>query len=505
MGTGSSTIESGSIDPGRELRPHGTEVIARRRLTLIATSVTAPVIVGAAATLGPLPGLGAVAAVAVGLVVLYRPAYGAYALVALVPALSGIQRGLPVPGFRLSELMVAGLAGIILVSASRSPRWGVFDWMALSYVVATGFLVWFNVVRHGNALSGDNLGTLIGPLQYLLLYRAILTALPAAEQRARAMRLLLFVSVPVSLLTLLQQFDIGPARSLIVTLTGTDIYQSTVNEVPRATGPFPHWHNLGGYMLLIVLLGFSLLLESRQRVIGRRALLFTVALALAALVQTASFAPLFGVFVGASAIGLLSGQGRRMFVWLGVAVVLGGLMFGPLIKDRVAQQEARSTYTEDQSILPQTIQFRYRLWKTEYVPVIGDNLIAGYGPNLPPRLYFQFAESLYVTLLLRGGLLLLLTYFGLMGALAARARRASRDVETERHVVGRVVLVTVPLLMLIDIIATYFLDSGPAPLLWVLAGLMGAEAVSERTESWSWRASLARLRPVSWRERPNVS
>ena len=67
--------------------PHGIGVAAPRRLTLIATSLTAPLVVGAAATLGPLPGLGAVSAVGVGLVVLDRPAYGAYGLVALAPVL----------------------------------------------------------------------------------------------------------------------------------------------------------------------------------------------------------------------------------------------------------------------------------------------------------------------------------------------------------------------------------------------------------------------------------
>ncbi len=495
----------GLLHFGRLPRPHGIGVAAPRRLTLIATSLTAPLVVGAAATLGPLPGLGAVSAVGVGLVVLYRPAYGAYGLVALVPVLSGIQRGLPIPGFRLSEVMVVGIAGIILVSATRSPRWGVFDWMALSYVAATALLVWINVVRHGDALTADNFGTLMGPLQYLLLYRAILTALPGADQRARAMRLLLFISLPVSLLTLLQQFDVGGVRSLIVTLTGTDIYQSTVNEVPRATGPFPHWHNLAGYMLLVVLLGLSLLVEPGQRVMRRRTLLLTLAFALAALVQTASFAPLLGAFVGASLIGLMSGQGRRMLVWLCVAVVIGGGVFGPLIKDRVVQQEAHTNYTEDQSFLPQTIEFRYRLWKTAYIPVIERNFVAGYGPNLPPGLYFDFAESLYVTLLLRGGILLLLTYLAVMGALALRARSAAHSVETERRVIGRAVLVLVPLLMLIDIIETYFLDSGPAPLLWVLVGLMGTEAVTARL-GFRWRRA-SFIRPhdrESWRDRPNT-
>jgi hypothetical protein len=63
-----------------------------------------------------------------------------------------------------------------------------------------------------------------------------------------------------------------------------------------------------------------------------------------------------------------------------------------------------------------------------------------------------------------------------MVSLLLRARGATRADETERRVIGRVVYASVPVLMLIDVIATYFLDSGPAPLLWALAGLLSYEA-----------------------------
>ena len=90
----------------------------------------------------------------------------------------GVRRGLPIPGFRLTEVMIAGIAAIILITAKRAPRWGTFDWCALAYVTTTASLVWLNVVRHGSSFSQDILGTLFGPVQYLLLYRAIVTALP---------------------------------------------------------------------------------------------------------------------------------------------------------------------------------------------------------------------------------------------------------------------------------------------------------------------------------------
>ncbi len=474
-------------------RAHTASPAARRReedggapphkSTLVIFAAFCAFVVGAAATLGPAAGLGAVGAVAIGLVILRWPAYGAYTLVALAPALSGLRRGFPVPGFRMSELLVAGIATIILVTAKKAPRWGAFDWMALSYVVATAGLVWLNVIRHEGAFTSDILGTLIGPLQFFLLYRAIVTGLPAPEQRARAIRLVLLVSIPVSLITVMQQYDVGGIRPLIDSLTGTTIYESTVSGVPRATGPFPHWHNLAGYLLLVVLLGLSVVLETGQRIIRKRLLLVVMALALAALLQTASLAPLLGAIGGAFIIGISVGQGRRVLRWLVVIAACGAVLFGPLVLNRVQEQYRDTSVTQDQSIAPQTIAFRYTVWKTQFFPVIEENLVTGYGPTLPPRLYFAYAESLYVTLLLRGGVPLLLVYAGLMAALFARARVAAVTEETERRIVGRVILAAVPLLLVIDTIATYFLDSGPAPLLWTLAGLMAVRASATRVVS----------------------
>ena len=108
------------------------------------------------AALSPAIGVAAVAAVGAGVAILNRPILGAYVLVACAPTLSGLQRGLPVPGFRLSEVIIVGIAAVVLISARETPRWGMFDWVALTYVVANGALVWANVARTGRRFyAGD--------------------------------------------------------------------------------------------------------------------------------------------------------------------------------------------------------------------------------------------------------------------------------------------------------------------------------------------------------------
>jgi hypothetical protein len=434
-------------------------------------------ILAVGAALGPLPGVAALAAVSGGILIMRRPVLGAYVLVLCVPALSGLRRGLPVPGFRLSELLIMGIAALILVTAHDTPRWQAFDWVAFGYVVATGVLIWLNVVRAGDAFTADALATMLGPLRFFLLYRTLVTTVRSGAQRATALRLLILASIPVAVLTLLQQWNVGGARGWVQTLAGSDAvsaYVSTLHETPRATGPFPHWHNLAGYLLLILLVVLSLLHEPAQRVLGKRVLITVFALGLIALTQTASVAPMLGLLVGAILIASFVGRARKTLVWVGITAAIAALAFSATFVGRYDEQyQSSNTATESQTLLPQTISFRYEVWTKQYIPVIADNLLIGYGPNLPPRLFFGFLESLYITLLLRGGLILLVVYLLLMSTLVLRAWRSTRSDETGERVVARAVFVSVILLLGIDTIATYFLDTGPAPTLWALVGLMG--------------------------------
>ena len=118
-------------------------------------------------------------------------------------------------------------------------------------------------VPRGEPLTSDTLGTLIGPFQYFLLYRAVLVALPDAAQQRTLLKLLLLASIPVSLSAIFQHFHLFGVRGVIPDITGVDVdrdYDDAygVNAQgggDRATGTFPHWQVLGGYEFWIVLLG----------------------------------------------------------------------------------------------------------------------------------------------------------------------------------------------------------------------------------------------------------
>jgi hypothetical protein len=348
-------------------------------------------------------------------------------------------------------------------------------------VIATVALGSADLLMRHDSFSMSNLGTLLGPLQFLILYRAVASTLATSRQRALALRLILLASVPISILTLLQQFNVGPTRAFITSITGTDIYATITQEgVPRATGPFPHWHQLGGYLMIVLLIGVATFLEKRQRVLPRWGLVAVMVPAALALVQTVTASPILGFIVGSLLLGWWAGQSRRVLAWLAMIVVVIGVAFAPLLGSRVNQQFETSHATGSSGHVPQTIGYRYQVWQTEFVPLLSGRLLSGYGPDLPTQLNFPFTESLYVTLLMRGGIPLLLVYAALMCAFVAAGARAARSDVAERRIAGRVLVVCVGVLIFIHLLESYFVDSGPPHLLWLLVGLMAPAAAHER-------------------------
>jgi hypothetical protein len=444
-------------------------------------TVAGSIIVGAGASLGLLAGLAALVAAGACLVGLRRPELGALLLVALVPASSGLRRGLPLPGLRLSEVLIAGLAVLLIatVRAGRSARWQAFDWIALAYVVLHAGLGFFSRFERGEVLDFLAVGELLGPLQFFLIYRAVVVALPEESQRRQALRLILLASVPVSTVAILQSLDFPGVRDFLSAVTeeapGVDRFQKSVVEgLPRATGPFASWHALGGYLFLIILLGVGLMLDEARAVLSQRALALILLPATVALLLTVSFAPIAGAVVGSIVLGWWAGRGTAVTVGLAVVALAASFLFAPLFTGRYDQQFNAGTDTRLSPPVPQTLAYRYEVWTKQYLPVLSDRWATGYGADQPPEATWQSTESIYLTMLLRGGLPLFAAYLALMFALTAAALRWTRGPPPQRRVVARVLVVAVLGLALIQLVVPLFVGTGVPHVFWVLAAILFA-------------------------------
>jgi len=443
-----------------------------QRSSLFLTALAAASIAGVTAgvMLRPLAGVGVVLLLGLAFAVALHPRVGLAILAGLVPMTSGLARGLVAPGLRPAELLVGLVGTVLLVSARRRVRWTALDWLALAYALAMFSFGFYDLLRRGRPVTQNELGGLIGALQFLLLYRAIAVTATDGTRRRLALRLLILGSIPVSLLALGQQFNVPGVRSLIVQLTGTDIYAA---GAARATGPFPHWHNLGGYLFVLILVMAALLIRRIPGILPRNVLLAIAALDIVALIQTLDFADIGGCIAGVLILGVWLGGFSRALLAMSAAGLIVALLFAPELNARYDQQFTRSPGEARSAFVPQTLQYRYDVWTKNLFPLLKGKWWTGYGPDPPAEInQFPYAESLYIGLLFRGGVLLLVTYAGLAGAAALAAMRSTRHPDNLQQALGAAVATTLLMLLFMHFIEAYFLDDGLPQVLWVLFGLL---------------------------------
>jgi hypothetical protein len=206
---------------------------------------------------------------------------------------------------------------------------------------------------------------------------------------------------------------------------------------------------------------------------NRRLLLGITALAAIGLIVTVSFTPIAGAIVGSLLLAITGGAASKWVLRVGGLVVLLTIAFAPLLTSRYHEQFATPHAPVKQiPLLPQNFNFRVQVWRTEFIPVLAKHITTGYGPEPPPRLAFSFTESIYITLMLRGGLPLLLLYGGLMLTLALEARARRDDPNPERAAIARLMFIVIVLTVFMEVPTNYFVNAGFPFLLWTLAALM---------------------------------
>jgi hypothetical protein len=421
--------------------------------------------------------LGSLAAAAGAMFVIERPLVGALVLVSAVPALSGLDRGIPVPGLRLSEVLIIGVAAITLMTTKAEP-WRTFDWAAFAYVLCTLGFGLFDLSNRNIGLSAENLGKLIGPLEFFLLYRTVRSLAKSPHDRRVIIKWALLASIPVSLLALMQSANIPGTRILASSYAGeTDslkVYHA--HTYYRATALFAQGHLLGSYLMLIVLIAAAYLFDTKPTPLARRTMLGIVALDAVAMGTTATITPIIGVIVGVLALAYWYHRLGRALLAVMVAALCAIVIFGPTVSARINQERSGA---ETNGGAPSTLSFRWRVWTQEFLPTIDQHLATGYGPDLPPGSTWEFTESAYITLLLRGGLPLVLIFGWLMWIMA----RLSRHRDDDRRPVARSMFIVILLLVVMHTVNNYFFDSGFPQVWWGLAGVLTAGTMSQRQKT----------------------
>ncbi len=436
-------------------------------------AVAASLAVGVVAGRHPLFALLALIFVTGTCLVIAHPFYGLIGLAILTPITSATKNGLLVPHLRLSQALIVWLAPLMILCARRPVRgWGRLEWLGLAYAMGTLVLGGFDLWRQSLPFSSPNVTTLLGPFQYLLLLRATRVTVRTERELALVVRALLLASLPVCGLALLQGFGITWAQNLGHSLTG-------INEghLDRAVGAFTNWQVLAGYLLSVGLIAVAVAAYGARMIMTTRQAVWLSVIIGLALARTLTI----GAFVGwlAASGALLTTSGHVRLTRRRVAIISGAAVatMALVLAARYRQEFTTRVRGVSNGIIPNTVMARIHNWTHQYLPALAGRWVTGYGPGIPSNVTWRFTDSVYVTVVLRGGLVLLGLYGALMAGFVSIARPVRRGSESATAVAAALFTLVIVLIPL-QILATYFTTSGLPEVIWILAGLVSISAVA---------------------------
>jgi hypothetical protein len=392
-------------------------------------------------------------------------------LLAAVPALSGLRRGLVVPGMRPSEVLISAL-GLwwALRFDWRSLRLSRLDWAVLAYAVTEIVLATTGAVRHGGANATD-LRQAFEPLQFVALYVMASRSLSVHAPSLRLYASMVAFGVAVAGTGIAQRVIDSPGHDVFGRLSGasdTNAIMFQEEGALRASGIFDHPHTLAAYLASVV---FIVLALAVTYPLWMRRTTLVAALLVPAGIATAATATPSLVTLAASLAALRHRISRRVAVAATASLCITTALLHSTVAHRVTAEQGPRSY----SWLPATLSYRIAVWRDDYFPVIGRDWdwLVGYGTGLPPDVRYPYPESMYVESMMRGGLILVATLTVLFGLAIRASMRCLPDGGTAT-VAATWFLWTSALMLIVGVIEPLFYDVGASHMWWIALGVTAA-------------------------------
>ena len=405
-------------------------------------------------------------------------AVGMAVVLALVAALSGTRRGLLVPGLRISEVLAIGLIlYLIFHGRSRLVR-GPVAMGLVCYALVTVVVSALHMMTDASLGNATIVTSALGPLALLTMYAAAAMARASSDLLKPFVKYLMVCAAGMGVLGVLQTLSVGYVLKATSYLTGSQRILEPLNwKVSRSIGLFNSWHAYASFMAITLIVAIAVTASGVLVFRSMRGQLAIMLIILIGLLSSVTFAMI-------GAVGIVGGyillrRGRVMLVVLAsvtAAIAVGWSPLSPYFSERVTEQEAGG----GDSILPQTVAFRIEVWTRDYLPLFYDNVVYGHGPIRATDAVFGYVESMYVYLLVTGGVVLLAAFAFFFGTILWQLSPSGSDSDPDSKLYaavrwgGRLFAVALLFAMLIH---PYMRDAGAAQTLVIISALASPVAV----------------------------
>jgi hypothetical protein len=429
------------------------------------------VVLGIATMVSPMVGALLIVGLTVMNLVLARPVLLCYMLIPVIVMTAGMPRGRLIPIFQPNEFVVFFSLGIsFLVFMVRRPQRGVVPVpivLALTFYVlgmvilpTLGYIGW-----RGYRLSINEIFALIGPLQNIFLWW-LFRYLPAGDQdRHRLIQWLLLWGIVISVFGLLQATHLGFIQKLIDTWYPNN-QTATAAGLGRVTSLLGAWNDLGTFLMTNILLIIALQSNKHTR-LYKLNMMVALVLAGACLLASGSFASVAGLIMGIGIIKLLDRRGLGTLLLLALGLACAAFLLQDLIITRLEYQ-----YRSGGSggVLPETFAYRLLIWERIYLPMVERNLLTGVQPTMQ-NVTWAWAESQYIYLLFRSGLLSLIGHLLWVGICATWFYRRFKRTEGNQQALSVTLFALFIVLSIMGVTNEVFTLTGSAKYMWIMFGL----------------------------------
>ncbi len=413
------------------------------------------------------------------------------ALLGLSAAFSGVVLPVSIGGLRPWHLL---LLAAILIAISSSLSEGLIRKARLLPVdlgvgLYVGVCIVAELINARELRFAPDILNVISPLFYYMGYIAARISVRSYDQAVYFLRQFVWPILIATPLALGQSLgNPGITQLVLAVAPGAGATRRLENDgLTRATGLVGHWTGFGAYAVCVVAAAVALLIISKHLGLRRpRLALVTLLAAAMCVISTLTLS----VAVAALAIVLCcwrsAGLGRQLLIAAGVLSATASVVFGSLIQARVDQQftdrVSRISWLPDW--VPDTLNYRARIWTEQTIPMVQDRPLTGWGTNLyegvylglegqrvyPTQLLWHSPESQWLGSAMTFGLFGLCAQVVLLLAIAHLLISAHR--ERDSMLIARPILMLFVMSILVATTVPVFTNRGFPMAFWPLLGVL---------------------------------